>query len=198
MALMSPEEADAYRKPVLDALGADDPFEVQEAEFEAWQRMVEAAGEDLRGRPAHEEWSVVELLGHMTDSEMVTSVRYRWVLAEDRPALPGYDQEAWTAQFNHRSDDPELLLTLFGALRLAMPSGDPNRSTFYSGCRPATAGCIWPRLRKPLQRSGAANRLPDRQRLDRRELSAPPLAAPGGVGYLRISYGTVTAGRIGH
>ena len=119
MTRMSPEEADAYRKPVLDALGADDSFEVQEAEFEAWQRMIEAAGDDLRERPADEEWSVVELLGHMTDSEMVTSVRYRWVLAEDRPALPGYDQEAWTAQFNHRSDDPELLLTLFGALRLA-------------------------------------------------------------------------------
>ena len=119
MTRMSPEEADAYRKPVLDALGADDPVEVQEAEFEAWRRMIEAAGKDLRERPAHEEWSVVELLAHMTDSEMVTSVRYRWVLAEDRPTLSGYDQEAWTAQFNHRSDDPELLLTLFGALRLA-------------------------------------------------------------------------------
>ncbi|MGZ6273639.1 MAG: DinB family protein [Candidatus Limnocylindrales bacterium] len=119
MARMSPEEADAYRKPVLDALGADDPFEVQEAEFEAWQRMVEAAGEDLRERPAHEEWSVVELVGHIVDSELVSSTRYRWMLAEKEPVLPGFDQEAWTAQFNHRSDDPELLLTLFGALRLA-------------------------------------------------------------------------------
>jgi hypothetical protein len=119
MARMSREEADAYRKPVLDALGADDPFEVQETEFEAWRRIVEGAGEDLRERPADEEWSVVELLGHMTDSELVTSVRYRWVLAEDEPTLLGYDQDAWTAQFNHRSDDPELLLTLFGALRLA-------------------------------------------------------------------------------
>jgi hypothetical protein len=119
MAPMSPEDADAYRKSVLDALGKDDPFEVQEAEFEVWQRMIESAGEDLRERPAHEEWSVVELLGHIVDSELVTSGRYRWVLAEDEPNLPGYDQEAWTAQFNHRSDDPELLLTLFGALRLA-------------------------------------------------------------------------------
>jgi hypothetical protein len=56
------------------------------------------------------------------------------VLAEDEPALPGYDQNAWTAQFNHRSDDPELLLTLFGALRLAnldlwerTPSEDRSR-----------------------------------------------------------------------
>jgi hypothetical protein len=119
MIRMSPEDADAYRKPVLDALGTDDPFEVQEAEFEAWRRIVESAGEDLRERPADEEWSVVELLGHMTDSELVTSTRYRWVLAEEEPPLLGYDQEAWTERFNHRSDDAELVLTLFGALRLA-------------------------------------------------------------------------------
>jgi DinB superfamily len=119
MSMMSPQEADAYRKPSLDALGADDPFDVQETEFEAWQALIEEAGDDLRERPSDEEWSVVELLGHMTDSELVTSGRYRWALAEPEPPLQGFDQEAWADQFNHRSDDPELLLTLFGALRLA-------------------------------------------------------------------------------
>jgi hypothetical protein len=119
MARMSPQEADAYRKPVLDVLGSDDPFEVQEAEFEQWRSLVEEAGEDLRERPDDEEWSVVELLGHIVDSELVSSTRYRWVLAEDEPVLAGYDQDAWTETFNHRSDDPDLLLTLFGALRLA-------------------------------------------------------------------------------
>jgi hypothetical protein len=119
MARMSPQEADAYRKPVLDTLGADDPFEVQEAEFEQWQKLIEEAGEDLRERPDDDEWSVVELLGHIVDSELVSSTRYRWVLAENEPVLPGYDQEAWTETFNHRSDDPDMLLTLFGALRLA-------------------------------------------------------------------------------
>ena len=119
MARMSPQEADAYRQPVLDALGGEDPFEAQESEFEAWRLIIEESGEDVRERPDDEEWSVVELLGHMVDSELVSSTRYRWVLAEDEPPLPGYDQEAWTDRFNHRSDDPELLLTLFGALRLA-------------------------------------------------------------------------------
>jgi hypothetical protein len=119
VSMMSPQEADAYRKPSLDALGADDPFDVQEAEFEAWQALIEETGDDLRERPSDEEWSVVELLGHMTDSELVTSGRYRWALAEHEPPLQGFDQEAWADQFNHRSDDPELLLTVFGALRLA-------------------------------------------------------------------------------
>jgi len=116
---MTPQEAQAYRQPVLDTLAGEDAFEVQESEFEAWRRIIDEAGEDVRERPDDEERSVVELLGHIVDSELVTSTRYRWVLAEDQPQLLGYDQEAWTDRFNHRSDDPELLLTLFGALRLA-------------------------------------------------------------------------------
>jgi hypothetical protein len=119
MTRMSPQEADEYRKPALDALGSDDPFEAQEVEFEGWRQLIEDAGDDLRERPSDEEWSVVELLGHITDSELVTSGRYRWALAEKEPPLQSFDQEAWSDQFNHRSDDPELLLTLFGALRLA-------------------------------------------------------------------------------
>ena len=34
MSRMSPEEADAYRRPILNALGMDDPVAVQEAEPE--------------------------------------------------------------------------------------------------------------------------------------------------------------------
>src|SRR5450759_815258 len=119
MTHMSAEEAEAYRRPVLDALGPDDPFEVQAGELDLWRRLLEAAGASLRIRPAEGEWSVIECLGHMADSELVTSVRYRWVLAEDEPPLQGYDQEAWTARFDHAHDDPVLLLDLLFALRNA-------------------------------------------------------------------------------
>ena len=53
----------------------------------------------------------------MVDSEIVTSARCRWILAEDQPPLQGYDQEAWTARFDHAHDDPALLLDLLCALR---------------------------------------------------------------------------------
>ena len=55
----------------------------------------------------------------MTDSELVTSVRYRWVLAEDEPALQAWDQEAWAKALGHAHDDPATLLDLFAALRHA-------------------------------------------------------------------------------
>ncbi len=119
MARMTQAEVEAYRRPVLDMLGADDPLDVQADEVSAWRELIDRADGDLRTRPAKGEWSVIECLGHMTDSELVTSARYRWVLAENEPPLQSWDQEAWAARFDHTHDDPATLLDLFAALRHA-------------------------------------------------------------------------------
>jgi hypothetical protein len=119
MTLMSPEEAEAYRRPMLDALGEEDPAAVQEAEPELWRRLIDQAGAHLRTCPQEGEWSVLECLGHMTDSELVTSARYRWVLSENEPPLIGYDQDAWAGRSDRGADDPALLLEVFGVLRRA-------------------------------------------------------------------------------
>ena len=119
MAPMTAEEAEAYRRPILDALGEDDPVAVQEAEPELWRRLVEGAGAHLRTRPEEGEWSVLECLGHMTDSELVTSARYRWILSENEPTLVGFDQTAWAGRPDRAADDPALLLEVLGVLRRA-------------------------------------------------------------------------------
>jgi len=119
MTIMSPEEAAAHRRPSLEALGEDDAAAVQEAEPEWWRRLIDQAGAHLRTRPGEREWSVLECLGHLTDSELVTSARYRWVLAEDVPPLAGFDQDAWAQRLNHSADDPAVLLDFFGSLRRA-------------------------------------------------------------------------------
>jgi hypothetical protein len=119
MTRMTPEEADAYRGSVLDALGRDDHAAVQETEPELWRRLIDQAGAHLRTRPDNGEWSVIECLGHMVDSELVTSARYRWVLAENEPELVGFDQNAWSARLNHSAEDAAALLDFFGAMRRA-------------------------------------------------------------------------------
>jgi hypothetical protein len=119
MTRLSAAAAEAYRRPAMEALGDDDPLDVQATEVAAWRDLIDRADGDVRLRPAAGEWSVLECLGHMADSELVTSARYRWVLAEDEPPLQSWDQEAWAARLDHIRDDPATLLDLFGSLRRA-------------------------------------------------------------------------------
>jgi DinB superfamily len=112
-------EADAYRDMLLGLLGERDPAEVQAEHPPQLEDVLKEAGPDLRARPAEGEWSVVELMGHLLDAEIVLAARYRWILAQDRPELIGYDQDLWVRELRHQDDDPHEMLALFTALRRA-------------------------------------------------------------------------------
>jgi hypothetical protein len=112
-------EAAAYQQHMLSLLGTDDPATVQETTPAAVRALLDHAGTDVRRRPAPKDWSVLELLGHLTDGELVVSGRYRWALSQDRPPLLGYDQDLWVDRLRHNSDDPADLLAVFTALRAA-------------------------------------------------------------------------------
>ncbi len=112
-------EPDAYQAMLLGLLGDDDPAAVQSGTPAVLRELVVGAGPDLRTPPARGEWSVVELVGHITDAEIVVSGRYRWILAHDVPPIPGYDQDLWAACLQHQEADPEALLALHDALRTA-------------------------------------------------------------------------------
>jgi hypothetical protein len=122
MAKRSPDpvsEARAYQRQLLDLLGDDDPAEVEEATLGALQSVLRDAGSDLRRKPAPAEWSVLELLGHLVDAEIVMSGRFRWTVSQDQPPLLGYDQDQWVARLRHNDDQPDELLALFAAVRAA-------------------------------------------------------------------------------
>lgn len=112
-------QAAAYQRMLLDALGADDPAEVQSRGPADAGALVREAGSDLRTRPAPREWSVLLCLAHIADGELVMSGRYRWVLAHERPELIGYDQDLWVDNLHGDDDDPEDLLAQYAALRAA-------------------------------------------------------------------------------
>lgn len=112
----SPRE---YQEMLLGLLGADDPAGVQAATPRALRQLVDEAGQDLRTRPAEHEWSVLECIGHISDAEIVSSARYRWILAHDQPKLVGYDQDRWVERLDHQDAEPEELLNPFEALRKA-------------------------------------------------------------------------------
>lgn len=111
------DSPEAYRRLILSYLGEDDPAVVQAATPARMRELVRMAGVRLRDRPEPTEWSVIECLGHLVDSEFVASARMRWILAEDEPEIVGYDQDRWVNGLRHRDDDPEQLIALFETLR---------------------------------------------------------------------------------
>ncbi len=104
---------------LLSLVGSDDPATVQRATPVALRELAGQAAERdvLRTPPAPGEWSVVELLGHFVDAELVTGARYRWIVAHDTPDIAAYDQDLWVSRLRHGEAAPEDLLDLFDALR---------------------------------------------------------------------------------
>ena len=81
-----------YQRLLLGRLGDNDPVEVQERTPAELRSLIEEAGADVRTRPDPKEWSVLELIAHICDAELVIAGRYRWILAHDtrHPAVrPG-------------------------------------------------------------------------------------------------------------
>jgi hypothetical protein len=109
----------AYRRQLLDLLGDLDPAGVQSATPARMRRLVADAGPQLRERPAPAEWSVLELVGHIVDAELVVGGRYRWILAQDQPEIAPYDQDLWVSRLRHNEAEPDELIAPFEALRAA-------------------------------------------------------------------------------
>ena len=50
---------------------------------------------ELDRRPGPEDWTAREIVHHLADSEMTSAIRLRRLIAEDDPAIAGYDEEGF-------------------------------------------------------------------------------------------------------
>jgi len=64
----------------------------------------------MRRRPARGKWSIIEILGHLHDTEVVYGYRYRLALAQPGVPIQGYDQAVWTDRLHHRKGNARRLL----------------------------------------------------------------------------------------
>jgi hypothetical protein len=112
------EAAAAYIDATLALLGSRDPMEVLR-ETSPWLRgVVEAHEEELLRRPeAPGKWSVIGVLCHLADTELVWAYRIRMVLAHDRVRLTGFDQDAFAASFGYDGADAGHALRVFHVVR---------------------------------------------------------------------------------
>ena len=80
------------------------------------EALLKITPEELDAREAPNRWSVREIVHHLADSEMTSGVRLRRLLAEDRPAIQGYDQDEFARKLHY--DRPhETSLELFKYVR---------------------------------------------------------------------------------
>ena len=71
----------------------------------------------LRRRPAPREWAIIEVVGHLADTEERALGRVRRMLAEDSPFLEPFDQEALAEQRHYLGLDLEEELARLEELR---------------------------------------------------------------------------------
>ncbi len=82
------------------------------------EALLKITPEELDARPAPGRWSAREIVHHLADSEMTAAIRLRRLLAEDRPAIQGYDQDEFARRLHY--DRPhESSLELFRCVRQA-------------------------------------------------------------------------------
>ena len=71
----------------------------------------------LRYKPAPEKWSILEVLGHLADIEIVFAHRLRQMLADNKPVIAPMDQDAWARNLGYMETPAPELVALYGLNR---------------------------------------------------------------------------------
>jgi uncharacterized damage-inducible protein DinB len=118
------EEAAAYTVAVVGLVGDAKPLDVlTQTEMRLGKAIKGLSKAQLAKREAPDKWAINHVLRHLADSEIVWGWRLRMVLAQDRPPITGYDQDAWADRLGYGEADAlqsigEFAVLRFGNLRL--------------------------------------------------------------------------------
>jgi len=107
-----------YAQGLLDRLGGRDPLAVMESSI-ADLRAIFAGVDDATIRKPEKpgKWSMIEVAHHLADSDMVSGIRIRMIVAQERPPIVAYDQEVWVEKLRYRDAELTDVLTQFAVLR---------------------------------------------------------------------------------
>ncbi len=82
------------------------------------EQLIFAMSPKLIGRqPEENRWSVLEIVCHLADAELLASARIRRIITQDRPNLLGYQQEQWATALGYRHRRIATVLARFALLR---------------------------------------------------------------------------------
>ncbi len=79
--------------------------------------MTGAAGSEVDFVAQPGKWSARQIVCHLADSELVGAMRFRQIIAEERPVIQAFDQEAWSTNLDYRNRKPSQAIETFRRLR---------------------------------------------------------------------------------
>ncbi len=71
----------------------------------------------LRYKPAPDKWSILEILAHLADVEIVYGYRLRQMLADKQPTIAPIDQDDWARNLAYTEASPPELVAQYALLR---------------------------------------------------------------------------------
>jgi hypothetical protein len=114
------ESPEQYKQRILGYLGGLKPLQVQAATATTIERLIKKVSRaTLAKRPAPGKWSVVEILAHLADTEIVGGYRMRAILGAPGTPIAAFDQDKWAEAENYAKRDPQMSLGVFRTLRQA-------------------------------------------------------------------------------
>lgn len=107
-----------YAPAVLGLVGERNPVDVLRETPGALARAVATlTPEQIKTPEAPGKWSIAAVLRHLADTDVVWGWRMRLILAQDRPAITGFDQDLWAERLDYANSDPNESLETFAVLR---------------------------------------------------------------------------------
>jgi hypothetical protein len=90
------ETPEQYKQRLAGYVEGKDPIAMQRTAADTLERLTAGVSEEkLRRRPAPQKWSVLEILAHLAEDELVASWRYRQMIEHNGATMMGFDQDEW-------------------------------------------------------------------------------------------------------
>ncbi len=114
------ETAEQYIARMLGNVGDRDAKAVLESTARVLRDLIAGQPRSTLSRTARAgQWSVVQILAHLADAEIVSAWRLRSILAVDNVPLQAFDQDIWSSAFKYGDADPNESLDTFDVNRRA-------------------------------------------------------------------------------
>ncbi len=119
-ALTAKDTGAAYVRALMELLGDREPLDVLGSLVRDLRAATDGLSDEQLRRPeAAGKWSILQVVCHLADTELVVGFRLRQTLSHDRPLLPGIDQDRWAERLRYKEDDFEEVMHRLAAMRSA-------------------------------------------------------------------------------